>query len=97
MRLPRASPLLALLVAAAFARGDDAPSKEVPKGVTAESLGGFKITYYWVTCEDDAKGERDTELLDPRGRSLGRFRADFVKNLKLEGTGRTLEGKTLNV
>jgi len=90
-----AAALLAALTAA-LARGDDAPSTEVPKGVTAESLGKFKVTYYWVTCEDDAKGERDTELLDPRGKTLGRFRADFVKNLKLEGTGRTLEGKTLN-
>jgi 3D (Asp-Asp-Asp) domain-containing protein len=56
----------------------------------------MKVTYYWVTCEDDAKGDRDTEVQDPSGRVLGKYRADFVKNLKLEGTGRTLEGKTLN-
>jgi len=73
-----------------------APSSAVPKGVTAESLGEFKVTYYWVTCEDDAPGERDTELLDPKGAALGKFRAAFVKRLKMEGTGRTLEGKTLN-
>jgi 3D (Asp-Asp-Asp) domain-containing protein len=87
---------LALAPLVVVARADDAPSADLPKGVTAESLGKFKVTYYWITCEDDAKGDRDTEIQDPRGVSLGKFRADFVKNLKLEGTGRTIEGKTLN-
>ncbi|MEZ0229525.1 MAG: 3D domain-containing protein [Planctomycetota bacterium] len=96
MRRSLAAALLASLLVA-LARGEDSPSSELPKGVTAESLGKFKITYYWVTCEDDAKGERETELQDPQGRSLGKFRADFVKHLKVEGTGRTIEGKTLNV
>jgi 3D (Asp-Asp-Asp) domain-containing protein len=93
---PGLAALLALAALLGVAHAGDAVSSEVPKGVTAESLGSFKVTYYWVTCEDDAKGERDTELLDPDGKSLGKFRADFAKNLKLEGTGRTLEGKTLN-
>ncbi len=91
MRIALASSLV--LVLAGLAVGQDTA---LPKGVVGKSLGKMKVTYYWVTCEDDAKGERDTELLDPRGRSLGKFRADFAKNLKLEGTGRTLEGKTLN-
>lgn len=98
MKRARFAALGAALLAASLplTRGDDAPSTEIPKGVSADSLGKFKITYYWVTCEDDAKGERDTELLDKQGKSLGKFRADFAKNIKIEGTGRTLEGKTLN-
>src|SRR5438105_6063686 len=66
---------VAAFILVAFARAEDAPSTEVPKAVTAESLGKFKVTYYWVTCEDDAKGERDTEITDPNGKSLGKFRA----------------------
>jgi 3D (Asp-Asp-Asp) domain-containing protein len=97
MRFRLRAPLALALLLGTLAHGDDSPSSEVPKGVTATSLGKFKVTYYWVTCEDDAKGERDTELFDPSGASLGKFRAEFVKHLKLEGTGRTIEGKTLNV
>ena len=48
-----------------------------------------------MTCEDDTKGERDTEIFGKNGQSLGKFRADFVKNLKLKNTGQTVEGKTL--
>lgn len=88
--------LIALAVALPAALAADEPSSAIPRGVGAASLGKFQVTYYWVTCEEDAKGERDTELLDPRGRSLGKFRAGFVKHLKIEGTGRTLEGRTLN-
>lgn len=99
--LPTAVVASSLLVSLALrgsprATADDKPSSEIPKGVTADSLGKFKVTYYWITCEDDAKGERDTELQDKAGHSLGKFRAEFVKHLKVEGTGRTIEGKTLN-
>ena len=107
MRPPRPSPALVLALGAlaglgvGFTASAEEPPvlTDVPKDVKATPLAGgakFQETYYWVTCEDDAKGERDTELLDPKGNSLGKVRADFAKNLRLEGTGRTLEGKTLN-
>ena len=96
MRTFLAAAALVLPLLGGLALAQERPSSDLPKGVAADSLGKFKVTYYWVTCEDDTKGERDTELLDKKGHSLGKFRAEFVKKLRMEGTGRTVEGRTIN-
>ena len=63
---------------------------------TRTKLGEFKTTYYWVTSESAFTGPRDTPIYNMAGKTLGTFRAKFVKALTLEGTGRSLEGTVYN-
>jgi len=77
-----------------------AESKRAPRLIREEDLlelGEFKPTFYWVLLEERFEGERDTSLLDPEGRELGRFPKDFVKQAKLEGTAKLRDGRVLNV
>jgi 3D (Asp-Asp-Asp) domain-containing protein len=60
------------------------------------ALGTFKLTYYWVTTEEEFTGAKDTNLYDPSCKLLATVTAKFAASLKLEGTGRLLDGRILN-
>jgi len=96
-----------LLVAACASRDDDDPL--LPDGgfddeVDAEpvpepgpSLGTFELTYYWVAFEADHPDGAATGLYDDTCALLATVPASFASAIALEGTGRLLDGRVLNV
>jgi hypothetical protein len=66
-------------------------------GEPGESLGVFDLTYYWVTSEGDFFGDPDTDVGDCDGNTLATVPATFANALKLEGTGKLLDGRILNI
>ncbi|HEU5058890.1 MAG TPA: 3D domain-containing protein [Kofleriaceae bacterium] len=66
-------------------------------GEPGPSLGTFELTYYWVAYEGDYRGPADSELLDADCAVLATVSSDFADAIALEGTGRLLDGRLLNV
>jgi 3D (Asp-Asp-Asp) domain-containing protein len=60
-------------------------------------LGPFELTYYWVTSEAEFAGAQDTDLFDTDCNVAATVRANFADSISIEGTGRTLDGRLLNV
>ena len=57
----------------------------------------FRASCYYIVDEKDYKHlEIDDELLDMKDRALARVSAKFKKDLKMEGTGRLLDGRIVN-
>jgi 3D (Asp-Asp-Asp) domain-containing protein len=81
--------------------GDDTDAaSDQPDARTAEpgeSLGTFELTYYWVAFEGDHGGGDDTSLFDPGCALLATVSSEFADAIALEGTGRLLDGRLLNV
>jgi 3D (Asp-Asp-Asp) domain-containing protein len=74
---------------------DDARvSDAAPAGA---SLGTFKLTYYWVTAEDEFSGAADTTIYTPACDALATVPAGFASSLDIEGTGRLADGTVINV
>ena len=61
------------------------------------SLGTFQLTYYWVAYEGDHPDGAPTGLYDADCALLATVPADFEAAISLEGTGRLLDGRVLNV
>jgi len=64
-----------------------------PPGATR---GSFKLTYYWVTAEDDFPAAADTQLFDSSCALLDTVPAAFADSLDVEGTGRLTDGRVVN-
>jgi 3D (Asp-Asp-Asp) domain-containing protein len=64
-----------------------------PPGATR---GSFKLTYYWVTAEDDFTAAADTQLFDSSCALLDTVPAAFADSLDTEGTGRLVDGRVIN-
>ena len=77
--------------------GRDAGAPDARRGDPGPSLGSFELTYYWVASEGDYSGDADTDLYDPECAVLATVSADFADAIALEGTGRLLDGRLLNV
>jgi 3D (Asp-Asp-Asp) domain-containing protein len=86
--------------------GVDAGDVDAPPGPDArpspdaappgELLGSYRLTYYWVTSEEDHPGAPDTDLYDDSCDQLATVSSEFFDSLRLEGTGRLLDGRVLN-
>jgi 3D (Asp-Asp-Asp) domain-containing protein len=74
--------------------GDLVDAPDLPVG---DSLGTFQLTYYWIAYEGDHPGPADTPLHDAACEVLATVSADFADAIALEGTGRLLDGRLLNV
>jgi len=66
-------------------------------GGAGTSKGSVTLTYYWVASQADYSGANDTVLCDKKGGALATVPLAFAKALALEGTGRLLDGRLLNV
>jgi 3D (Asp-Asp-Asp) domain-containing protein len=77
--------------------GESERKPAAPKEADLEEIGEFKPTFYWVLQEEKFDGERDTPLLDPEGKELGRFPKEFVRQAKIEGTAKLRDGRVVNV
>lgn len=67
------------------------------RGDPGPALGSFELTYYWVAYQGDYAGAADTDLFDPDCAVLATVSADFADAIELEGTGRLVDGRLLNV
>ena len=56
-----------------------------------------KLTYYWVTSQADYTGANNTILCDASAQTLATVPLAFANALRLEGTGRLVDGRLLNV
>ena len=68
-----------------------------PDGGLGTAKGKVQLTYYWVTYEGDYTGADDTPLCDVSANVLATVPLAFANSLRLEGTGRLLDGRLLNV
>jgi len=78
--------------ATAIDAGVDAPRPE-----PGAARGSFQLTYYWVTAEEDYPGTASEDLYDDACTLLATVTPAFASSLDLEGTGRLLDGRLLNV
>lgn len=69
-----------------------APDASAP----GELLGTYQLTYYWITSEDEFTGPADTDIFEPDCTLLSTVAEEFFDSLRLEGTGRLLDGRVVN-
>ncbi len=62
----------------------------------ASKIGDLKPTFYWVALEENDGQPRDKPLRDKDGAILAHVSAKFLAGLKMEGTGRFLDGRIIN-
>lgn len=77
----------------AFAEGAP-PDKALPPGLT--KIGDLKPTFYWVALEENDGQARDKPLKDMEGRVIAQVSSKFLAGLRMEGTGRFLDGRVIN-
>jgi len=61
-----------------------------------KKIGDLKPTFYWVALEERNDGPSTHELKDLEGRVLARVSEKFWRAIRLEGTGKLLDGRVLN-
>ncbi|HUQ04001.1 MAG TPA: 3D domain-containing protein [Kofleriaceae bacterium] len=76
---------------------DDAVGLDAPRPEAGPSLGSFQLTYYWVASEEDYPGTASEELYDASCDVLETVTPGFADAIDLEGTGRLIDGRLLNV
>jgi 3D (Asp-Asp-Asp) domain-containing protein len=74
---------------------DAAPDAARPEA--GPSLGAFELTYYWVAAEEDYPGTASEPLYDSSCGVLETVTPGFADAIHLEGTGRLVDGRLLNV
>ncbi len=100
--------MVAAMVAAACGGGD--PGDGDPDAATSEDAaadaarpeagparGSFMLTYYWVAAEEDYPGIASEDLYASGCQVLDTVTPGFADALDLEGTGRLIDGRLLNV
>ncbi|MCC6214676.1 MAG: hypothetical protein IT376_07390 [Polyangiaceae bacterium] len=60
-------------------------------------MGTFQLTYYWVAYEGEYSGAATAPLYDESCGVLASVPSSFRSAISLEGTGRLLDGRLLNV
>jgi hypothetical protein len=70
---------------------------ETETGEPGASLGVFDLTYYWVAYEGDYFGDPDTVVGECDGTPLATVPMAFANALKLEGSGKLLDDRMLNI
>lgn len=60
-------------------------------------LGRYQLTYYWVAAEKSDDGPRNVALRDRRCKTIARVSRSFARRLRLEGTGKLQDGRTVNI
>ncbi len=70
---------------------------DAPRPPVGPSLGTFQLTYYWVAAEEDYPGIASENLYASSCAILDTVTPGFADAIDLEGTGRLLDGRLLNV
>lgn len=61
-----------------------------------KKIGDLKPTFYWVALEEDDGDPRTHALKDMAGNRLAMVSEKFYGSIRLEGTGRLLDGRVIN-
>jgi 3D (Asp-Asp-Asp) domain-containing protein len=69
------------------------PPTESPK---CSELGKFQLTYYYIAIESDFDGMAAEPMYDKSGALLAMAPTKFVKAARMNGTGKTRDGRALN-
>ena len=77
-----------------FAAPDHRNAKDLLPGLT--KIGDLKPTFYWVALEENDGQPRDKPLKDKDGNVMAHVSAKFLAGLKMEGTGKFLDGRIIN-
>ncbi len=76
------------------AYAEDFVSEDQP--VNLKKIGDLKPTFYWVALETNDGQPKNNELLDVSGSVLAKVSDSFYSKIRMEGTGRTLDGRVIN-
>ncbi len=74
----------------------DAQSSSLDAGAIGAALGSYEMTYYWLAFEQDHPGAAVETLYDEQCEELAQVSAGFADALRLEGSGKLLDGRVLN-
>jgi hypothetical protein len=78
-----------------FFENGDADARKLQSGrIRYESIGYFWPTYYHLALEELYPG-RQTNIIDPRGRVIGRASDEFLRQVTWEGSGFMNDGRHL--
>jgi 3D (Asp-Asp-Asp) domain-containing protein len=68
-----------------------------PEGLppNLKKIGDLKPTFYWVALEGN-EASHSNDLLDVDGHVITRVGPKFLSGIKMEGTGRLLDGRVVN-
>lgn len=67
------------------------------RGLSGDAGFDVQLTYYWVASQGDYSGANDTVLCNTAGQQVAVVPSAFARALRLEGTGRLVDGGMLNV
>lgn len=73
-----------------------ADSNVIDGSVQLKKIGDLKPSFYWVGLETRDGQPRDQPLKDMDGNVLVRVSKKFFDTVKLEGTGKLLDGRVIN-
>lgn len=65
-------------------------------GPRLKKIGDLKPTFYWVAVEQRDSAQNNKSLLDMDGNELARVTEKFYNEIRLEGTGKMLDGRIIN-
>jgi 3D (Asp-Asp-Asp) domain-containing protein len=87
---------MALAIFPAFSAQAARPQFDQPASFGMRKIGDLKPTFYWVAMETEDGQARNKELKDMDGNVLARVSQKFWSAIRLEGTGKLLDGRVLN-
>lgn len=74
--------------------GGEAPIEK--PGEQLVEIGTFRPSFYWIAMEKKDGKPKNVELLDVDGKLLVKIGQPFFKELRMEGTGKLLDGRMVN-
>jgi 3D (Asp-Asp-Asp) domain-containing protein len=74
--------------------GSEREEKAPPRVI--RKIGDLKPSFYWIALEENDNQPRTRRLLDVEGNILATVSDRFYRAIRLEGTGRLLDGTLLN-
>lgn len=83
-----------LLAPASGARAGDVGVEDLPPH--AKKIGDLKPTFYWVALETNDGQPKSNDLLDIDGNVIAKAGGKFFAGIRMEGTGRLLDGRVIN-
>jgi 3D (Asp-Asp-Asp) domain-containing protein len=87
---------LALAILPAISAQAARPQFDQPSTFGMRKIGDLKPTFYWVAMETEDGQVRNKELKDMDGNVLARVSQKFWSAIRLEGTGKLLDGRVIN-
>jgi hypothetical protein len=78
-------------------QGETDTETDASTGDPGNSLGVFDLTYYWVAFEGDFDPAPTSDIGTCGGQTIATVPTEFADALSLEGSGRLLDGRMINI